>query len=246
MNWRGTTLTALVGLFIIPTALFVTHLAGDHLHSGSFGHASLSDDRMHTIWSELLTPGGKDASPQLLAKLKDIPGYVLLVAGLIASLGAACTVNLPFMLGEELGWRGYLFQVTSSWKPLHRILFTGVVWGLWHAPLVLMGHNYPEHPLPGVPLMVVFCTLLAFLFDWSRSRTNAVWGACLLHGIINGSAGMFTLFAWGGHPLVMSLFGLAGFIALAVLIGVVLSADRGFARSLLSEGTRQEVPPQNL
>ena len=32
----------------------------------------------------------------------------------------------------------------------------GVIWGFWHAPLILNGHNYPQHPVVGVFMMVAF------------------------------------------------------------------------------------------
>ena len=160
---------------------------------------------------------------------------VLLAAGLLTAVVAACTLNLPSMLGEELGWRGYLFHATRGWRSGARVLFTGVIWGLWHAPLILMGHNYPGYPVIGIGLMVVFCTLLALLFDWSRSRSRCVWGPCVLHGIINGSAGLFALFSAGGHSLVNSPVGIAGFIALAMLAVVVLLLDRGYRAGLIAE-----------
>jgi hypothetical protein len=66
-------------------------------------------------------------------------------------------------------------------------------------------------------MMVVFCLLLAFVFDRVRVAARSVWAPVLLHGLINGSAGSFALFVMGGHPLVASPAGLAGFLAIAVL-----------------------------
>ena len=59
------------------------------------------------------------------------------------SLAAAVTINMLAALGEELGWRGYLHEKLISrgfWKCS---LITGIIWGLWHAPLILQGHHYP-------------------------------------------------------------------------------------------------------
>jgi hypothetical protein len=53
-----------------------------------------------------------------------------------------------------------------------------------------------------------------------------VWAAVLLHGVINGSAGAFTLFAKGGHPLVASPVGIAGLLAIALLIVSTALVDR--------------------
>lgn len=175
---------------------------------------------------EIAASTGSTMPQAAMDKLASVPAGLVLVGGLFSAVLAACTINLPFMLGEELGWRGYLFQATARWPRQRRVLFTGTVWGVWHAPLILMGHNYPGHPVAGVFMMVVFCVLAAFLFDHSRLRTRTVWGPCVLHGIINGSAGLFALFAWGGHPLVGSPTGVAGFVALGALCAVVFALER--------------------
>lgn len=228
-NWKVLGATALVGITIVPLILLVIHVVGDRMGVTAFGQASVTSERMALSISGMLSQMGTGGSSGAVADaLMQLPGGVVLAAGLVSAVFSAFTLNLPFMLGEELGWRGYLYQATSGWKPRRRVPFTGVVWGLWHAPLILMGHNYPEHPIAGVGLMVVFCTLLAFLFDWSRVRSGSVWSACVLHGTINGSAGLFALFAWGGHPLVASPVGLAGFVALAVLAIAVFLVDRRY------------------
>lgn len=234
VRWGRLALTALVAAAIVPLVLGVAHALGDVAGIGAFGHASLGQDRLRAGMQEVAAATGQVLPATALEKVATVPGVVVLLVGLLGAAFAACTANLPFMLGEELGWRGYLYDRTGGWSVQRRVLFTGVVWGIWHAPLILMGHNYPGHPYVGVVLMVVFCTLLAYLFDWSRTRANSVWGPCVLHGMINGSAGLFALFAWGGHPLVNTPVGVAGFIALAVLCLCVWLLD--------GHGRRAAVP----
>ncbi len=230
IRWRGLGFTVLLGVCIIPMCLAVVYLFGDRLGMASFGHAEVSGarfaERVADILEERGVTGGLTAMPQVAA----MPGGILLLGLLTAAVLAAFTVNLPFMLGEELGWRGYLFAATSAWSPAKRVLFTGPVWGVWHAPLIVMGHNYPGHPVVGILLMVVFCTLLAVLFDHTRTRAGSVWAACVLHGLINGSAGAFMLFAWGGHVLVASPAGIAGAMAIAILCIVVFAVDASYRR----------------
>ena len=234
VNWKLMAATALVGVAIVPVIFLVMFVLGDGFGIDAFGHARVTTEQMVSGLQSLMEQAGQSGkSSSLMDQIARVPGWLVLVVGLLAAVLAACTVNLPFMLGEELGWRGYLYQATGEWPLLKRVLFTGVVWGLWHAPLILMGHNYPNHPIAGIGLMVVFCTLLAFLFDWSRTRTHAVWGPCVLHGIINGSAGLFAVFAWGGHPLVASPVGVAGFVGLAVLVLVVFVFDGAYRRRLV-------------
>lgn len=222
---RGLLLTTLLGMLIIPMCLLVIHVFGNVLHLPGFGQVEVTGERFAgSIRTMMHERGLLDRSGQL-SIFEQVPGMIILLGLLLAAVLASYTVNLPFMLGEELGWRGFLYDALRSSSPAHRVLFTGPVWGLWHAPLILMGHNYPGYPWIGVGLMVVFCTSLALLFDWSRARTNSVWGPCVLHGIINGSAGAFVFFGVGGHVLVASPAGAAGAFAIAVLGLVVVLAD---------------------
>ena len=89
-------------------------------------------------------------------------------------------INLPFALGEELGWRGYLLPHLCQSMSIHRaILFSGAIWGLWHAPMIAMGHNYgtgyPTAPWGGILAMIVFCIVCGTFLSYLTIRT------CLLY-----------------------------------------------------------------
>jgi len=245
VHWRQVAWTAVIGLSIIPLALLVAMGLGDGLGIEAFGHVSITQERLLTSIGEMMAGSGvKSNALATVLEGHHLPGALLLVGLALVTLLVACTVNLPVMMGEELGWRGYLFQATQHWSGARRVLFTGVVWGLWHAPLIAMGHNYPEHPIAGIGLMVVFCTLLALQFDRARLRSGTTWAAGLLHGCINGSAGGYVLFAWGGGSLVNSPVGLAGFIAILLLGIAVLAFDRTYRNRFLMPTTDPvTVPP---
>ena len=233
VNWRALIWTSLIGLSIVPLAMVAIMVFGDGMGMINFGKVSVTGARFAVAVNELMAEmGATDPPSGLNAKLAELPGGLIMVVLSITALIAAFSFNLPFMLGEELGWRGYLYNATGSWSTMERTLFTGVVWGLWHAPLIMMGHNYPGYPILGIGFMVVFCVLLAFLFDWSRTRTKAIWGPAVLHGLINGTAGAMALFAWDGHILFGSPVGIAGFAAIAALVLVVILFDGEYRRSL--------------
>lgn len=240
IHWRSLIGTSLLGMMIIPICLLVIHVLGDRMAFANFGHVSITGERFATAMEEITSQMGGVSSSSSTALLSSLPGGLILLFLLVAALLSALTFNLPFMLGEELGWRGYLYQATENWSTGRRIALTGSFWGLWHAPLILMGHNYPGFPLPGIPLMIVFCLLLAVLFDWCRTRVRSVWGPCILHGLINGTAGAFALFAWDGHVLIGSPVGLAGFIAIVLLIVLLLLLDGSYRRSLT--GRAEAIP----
>lgn len=234
IRWKYLVWPCVVGLCIVPLAMVAVYLFGDHFGMASFGHVAVTGERFALAISEVMAKKGVVSEGTTLhAVLAKIPGAAIMVVLLLVSLVAAFTVNLPFMLGEELGWRGYLYGATVNWPGLKRVLFTGFFWGLWHAPLIAMGHNYPGYPVIGIGLMVVFCVLLAFLFDWCRTRTNSVHGAAVLHGLINGSAGAMGLFAWDGSVLVASPAGVAGLLAIAALVLIIVLVDGTYREILL-------------
>lgn len=90
--------------------------------------------------------------------------------------------------GEELGWRGYLLpKLGETLSPLFASVITGVVWGLWHAPIIAMGYNYgTENPIAGIFAMIVFCTCLGIISGFLTYKVNSIWPAVLFHASING------------------------------------------------------------
>lgn len=79
-------------------------------------------------------------------------------------------MGLAQCFGEEFAWRGYLLpKLGTRYSPVAAAVLTGVIWGIWHAPIVAAGYNYgEEHPLLGIAAMIVFCvvigTIAGFLF----------------------------------------------------------------------------------
>ena len=90
--------------------------------------------------------------------------------------------------GEELGWRGYLLpKIGEKLSPLSATVFTGVIWGLWHAPIIAMGYNYgTNNPIAGIFAMTVFCTVLGIISGFLTYKVRSIWPAVLFHASING------------------------------------------------------------
>ena len=105
--------------------------------------------------------------------------------------------NLLPCLGEEWGWRGYLLsKVAARMKFLPAVLITGFIWGIWHAPIVVAGHNYDaEYPSLGIVAMCMFCIVVGVFLSFLTLRVKSCWPAVLAHGAINGTAGIGLLFS---------------------------------------------------
>jgi membrane protease YdiL (CAAX protease family) len=149
--------------------------------------------------------------------------------GLISGLFAGITVNAVAAFGEELGRRGFLQKQLAPMGFWTSSLFIGLIWGIWHAPLVLRGHNYPQHPVAGVFMMTVFCMLLGPIFSYIRIRSKSVIAAAIAHGSLNATAALPLVTLKGGTDLTVGVTGLAGFIVLAA-INIVLLAYYRFHR----------------
>lgn len=101
--------------------------------------------------------------------------------------------------GEEGGWRGYMMpKLTELLGTKKAVLAGGILWGLWHAPLTCVGHNfgtdYPGFPYLGILLMCVFATFMGILLTFVTVRSGSVWPAAILHGVNNASPSMLALF----------------------------------------------------
>jgi len=118
----------------------------------------------------------------------------ILLLQIALSYPAALTVNSIFALGEEIGWRGYLFELTGG-KLSARSLFTvGLVWGLWHSSAIaLLGYNYPSLRALGIPLFAMLCVLFSLPMLKLVESTRSVLPAVSLHGAINALAAIFTV-----------------------------------------------------
>lgn len=161
----------------------------------------------------------------------EIPLAVLLVGQLVNVVIGSVLNTLP-ALGEELGWRGYLFPRLLRLGAVPAILVSGVVWGVWHAPLLVLGYNYPGAS-PGVAIaaMCGMATVMGAVLAWVRLRSASVWPAAVGHGTINAAAGFSLVFAQAGATVdtaQATILGWSGWILPAAFV-VVLLVRGGFA-----------------
>ena len=162
--------------------------------------------------------------------------HIIIWASLIQALIAGITVNAVFGFGEELGWRGLLQKETIHMGFWKSSLLIGFIWGAWHAPLILEGLNYPDHPAIGVFMMIAWCMLLAPIFSYVRLKAKSVIAAVVIHGSLNASAGIAIIMIKGGNDLTTGLTGLPGFIIL-LMVNLFLA---GYAKD-----PAREVPKNN-
>ena len=93
----------------------------------------------------------------------------------------------------------------------------GLIWGLWYAPLILLGLNYPQHPELGVLIMIGWTIVIAPAFSYIRLKAKSVIAAAIFHGTINAVPGLAVVLLTGGDELTVAITGLAGFIAFGIV-----------------------------
>lgn len=146
---------------------------------------------------------------------------VVLLAVLINPFGGL----LP-ALGEELAWRGWLLpRLRDVLGTRKSIITTSLIWGLWHAPIILLGYNYgTDHPLLGVLMQLWLCLIQGIILAWLQFKSDSVWTCALWHASLNGIdryTASVLLSAGSVMPLIgpdlTGLIGGLGFVLAAVL-----------------------------
>lgn len=170
------------------------------------------------------------------------PAHIFFILMVVQCLVAGCTINAIVALGEETGWRGWLLSALSPLGTTRAVVFTGAVWGLWHAPLIAMGYEY-EHQIPaalGIVLFTMFCMAFGTLLAWLRARSGSIWPAAITHGTLNAFATLPPILvapedSW--DLVTSSIAGVPAVLMIMAIAAVLLSRQR----IELTSGTRPEA-----
>lgn len=210
-NWY-IALAALIPLLLMPLTVIFSTAAG----LGEFDASGMA-------MSERLEAAGEhEHAREFRDRAEQMPLSLLLMV-LVGAPLAGFTINGLFALGEELGWRGLLQQELAPLGFLRASVLIGVIWGIWHAPMILLGHNFPDHPRLGVLVMTIGCMPLGVIMSWLALKAGTVLAAAVAHGTFN-AASAFTLMAVrGGESIEVFVLGYAGIAAMTLVAAVLLS-----------------------
>ncbi len=154
--------------------------------------------------------------------------YTILIA--YAAL-AGLTINALAGLGEELMWRGYLWEHWKRHGVVRYILWTGLCWGIWHWPVImLIGFMYPK-TLVGLAAIVAICLLLSPLHLYFRLRGGSIYPAAVFHGTLNAVGSTTLLVFRDPDPLIIGVPGAVGMVVLAVINTLFWKRLRALAKS---------------
>ena len=172
-----------------------------------------------------------------------LPPLGVIVLAQLAAIPLGALINAIFAFGEELGWRGWLVPALRPLGTWPALLISGAIWGLWHAPVILLGYDFGRRDVIGLLLMVGGCVAWGILFGWLRLRSGSLWPSVLAHGMLNASAGL-SLLIGPLHPdlALVSPLGASGWIACAILIVVLVSTGQFRHQPALAASRPRTLP----
>ncbi|MDR6574773.1 membrane protease YdiL (CAAX protease family) [Curtobacterium sp. 320] len=114
----------------------------------------------------------------------------------MALLALLQLLNLPIGIaitaiaatGEEIGWRGWLLPKLLPLGTGWALILSGAIWGLWHAPAILLGLNYEQRDPLGIVMMTIGCVGAGVLIGWLRLASGSLLPCVLAHAALNSFA----------------------------------------------------------
>ncbi len=174
------------------------------------------------------------------AAVQGMAPTTFMILGFVQSVLFAPILAIVIAFGEEYGWRGYLQTELFKLGRVRGVFLLGVIWGIWHWPLILMGYNYPSYPLLGLLLMTLYTIGLAIVLGYAVLRSGSVLLAAYLHALNNQVLNFFVALGFAPHDAAFSFgIGIYGILTLAIVAFFILRDPiwRGRGSSLV------ESPP---
>lgn len=148
-------------------------------------------------------------------------------AGLAVNLVVGFCVGWIFYFGEEYGWRIYLQdRLFSLFGGLKGVLLLGLIWGLWHSGLILMGMNYPGQPFLGNTVMILLTVVMGIFYSIAVLKTGSVWIAVFLHLITDTMEPLAWLYLSYPTDMIFSFgTGIYGIVIMGIIAVILLRCD---------------------
>ena len=185
--------------------------------------------RLDLSGSWLVTAYGGEMDAETLRSQLGVSNLSYMLETGLFAITLAPPINMLFAVGEEAGWRGYMMpRLKERFGLLNGRLLGGVIWGVWHWPIMLLtgyeyGTNYLGAPVLGLVVWCVVCFALNTLLDWLYEKTGCIWASAIAHGAFNAVAALFTVLTYPADayynvlgPTPIGLIGMLPMLAAAV------------------------------
>jgi len=116
-----------------------------------------------------------------------LPPYIFLFLYLIAQGAIGIVSSMATALGEEIGWRGFLVpELSKKFGYGSTSLITGLIWAVWHYPLMIFGHYNNGTPAwYGLTCFTLSVVSASYIYTWFRLKSGSLWTGVLLHASHN-------------------------------------------------------------
>lgn len=109
---------------------------------------------------------------------------------LLIKLVTAPVLDIINSFGEEWGWRAYLLpKLYRKFGTVKAVLISGLISGIWYAPLVTIGYfygtDYPGEPFTGILAVCIFGTVTGIIYAALALRTGSIFPAVFAHSSMN-------------------------------------------------------------
>lgn len=96
-------------------------------------------------------------------------------------------INVIVTLGEEIGWRGFLFPALEKKTSFTKAaLLTGFIWAIWHTPALLFTEYGSSAPwYLALPFYYISLTAISLPMAYLCKKANSIWPAVLFHAAHN-------------------------------------------------------------
>ena len=234
-------------LVIFPVMVVGVGLLGVALTAATGGRPALR--RLWSTW-------GRQVQRGWFLVLLVPPLAILAVLGLLRELVSPKFTPQLFLFGiaagllagfcEEFGWTGFAYpRMSSRLGALRAALLLGLLWGLWHFPVVDSlgaasphGAYLPEFFAAFIAILVALRVLIAWLY----TNTGSLRMAQSLHASSTGFLVVLSAPAVSAGQEALWYAGYAGVLWLVVTVVVVLSGRMLTGRRRVADGPQSVRP----
>jgi uncharacterized protein len=119
--------------------------------------------------------------------LGPIPPWVGITLYFVFTATIGVIKDLPTVLGEEIGWRGFLVPELAKRNSFATTaIISGLIWALWHYPILLFADYNGHTPVwYYLPLFTVALPAITFVWTWMRLKSGSIWPGVILHASHN-------------------------------------------------------------
>jgi hypothetical protein len=201
-----------------------------------FPGVELTGDLMRLLASHVTDPAQLETARK---NFEGVSTWLFVAAQVIPAGLYGVTMGAAVAMGEEVGWRVVMPRLMGPRGFWATAVATGLMRGVWAAPLALAGYPYDQHPREGALVGLGYSLLVGIIATFLRGFGGSVLPAAMVVGTLTSGAAVSNLLLVGGSDLTARSTGLPGIAVLAVAVLVIVVPRWRRADAALREATKE-------